>query len=355
MKRIIVVFAVLITGLSILLGVKVRAQRAKALEPSGGSAVIEGTEADVTSRLPARIVRIAAREGEAVKEGDVVVELACDEQDALLEAARAKLGAAEHQAAAAHARVDAALGATNAAVAGVGAAGAKRKALATNRDVSARQVKRLNRLAGEGGATAMDLDSASAQAESLSEQLRALDASLEAARGQAKAARAQANAAKAAAEAAVNAIAAAQADVRRAQALVNECRIEAPISGYVQTRAYEPGEVVLPGSKILTLVRIDRVEATFYLPNRELAAAAPGRAVKVRADAHPGRTFEGRIARVAAKAEFTPRNVQTREDRDRLVYPVTVEIDNGDESLRPGMPVEVTIEGTEDGQHGGAP
>lgn len=346
MKRIIVVFAVLIGALSILLGIKVRAQQAKALEPSGGSAVIEGTEADVTSRLPARIARITVQEGAAVKAGDVLVELDCEEQNALLEAARAKLAAAEHQAAAAEARVDAALGSMNAAVAGVGAAGAKRKALATNRDVSKRQVERLNRLAGEGGATAMDLDRASAKATSLSEQLSALDASLEAARGQAKAARAQANAAQAAAQAAVNAIAAAKADVRRAQALVAECSIEAPIDGYVQTRAYEPKEVVLPGSKILTLVRIDRVEATFYLPNRELAAAARGRPVKVVADAYPGRVFTGSIARVAAKAEFTPRNVQTREDRDRLVYPVTVEIGNPDGTLRPGMPVDVSIEGT---------
>lgn len=97
----------------------------------------------------------------------------------------------------------------------------------------------------------------------------------------------------------------------------------------------------------MTLVDLRDARATFYLPNAELAAAAPGRPVQLRADAWPGQTFPGTILRVAAEAEFTPRNVQTREDRDRLVYAVEVAIPNADERLRPGMPVDVAITGTE--------
>ena len=343
MKRIVVVFVVLIATFSILLGIKVREMNAEKQKPAGGSAVIEGTEADVTSRLAARILSIAVDEGDAVKEGDVLVKLDCAEQDALLQAARARLAAAEHQAAAARAQVEAALGSANAAAAGVGAAGAQRQALRSNQEVTERQVKRIDRLRGEGGATESDLDRASSQAEQLSKQLEALDSQINAARGQARAAQAAAEATKAQAEAAMNAIGAAQADVLRAQALVDECTIEAPINGYVETRAYEPSEVALPGTKILTLVRIDRVEATFYVPNRELASVSPGKAVVAIADAYPDRTFNGTISRVSAQAEFTPRNVQTREDRDRLVYAVTVEFDNPSNLLRPGMPVEVTV------------
>jgi HlyD family secretion protein len=84
-----------------------------------------------------------------------------------------------------------------------------------------------------------------------------------------------------------------------------------------------------------------------YVPNAELSAAAPGRQVVAVADAWPGKTFEGAIRRVSASAEFTPRNVQTREDRDRLVYAVDVVIPNPDGLLRPGMPVEISIPGTE--------
>jgi HlyD family secretion protein len=64
------------------------------------------------------------------------------------------------------------------------------------------------------------------------------------------------------------------------------------------------------------------------------------------ADAYPGQRFEGTIRHVSTKAEFTPKNVQTREDRDRLVYGVQVRIQNRDGRLRPGMPVEVSIDGT---------
>ena len=77
--------------------------------------------------------------------------------------------------------------------------------------------------------------------------------------------------------------------------------------------------------------------------NRDLGAARPGQRVEIVADTYPDRTFPGTIASVAAEAEFTPRNIQTRDDRDRLVYAVRVTIENPDEKLRPGMPVEVRI------------
>jgi HlyD family secretion protein len=66
----------------------------------------------------------------------------------------------------------------------------------------------------------------------------------------------------------------------------------------------------------------------------------------VRVDAYPGRPFKGKVARVAQEAEFTPRNVQTREDRDRLVYEVEIEVENPDDALRPGMPADVSLDGT---------
>lgn len=343
MKRIIVVFVVLIAAFSILLGIKVLEMSREESKPAGGSAVIEGVEADVTARIAARIESIAVEEGDRVKEGEILVKLDCAEQDALLLAARARLAAAEHQAAAARAQVEAALGSANAAAAGIGAAGAQRQALRSNQEVTERQVKRIDRLRGEGGATESDLDRASAQADQLAKQVLALESEISAARGQARAARAAAEAARAQAEAAVNAISAAEADVLRAQALADECTIEAPISGYVQTRAFESNEVALPGTKVLTLVRIDRVEATFYVPNRELARVKTGEKVTAIADAYPDRMFDGTIERVSAQAEFTPRNVQTRDDRDRLVYAVTAVFENPDESLRPGMPIEVSV------------
>jgi HlyD family secretion protein len=87
------------------------------------------------------------------------------------------------------------------------------------------------------------------------------------------------------------------------------------------------------------------VRATFYLPNAELAAARPQGQARVEADAYPGREFNGSVLSVSAQAEFTPRNIQTRTDRDRLVYAVEVAVPNPEHALRPGMPVRVTLVG----------
>lgn len=346
MKRVAIVFLVLIVALSAGLYVKVRENEAALLRPSGGSGTIEGTSYAVSPRIASRILEIHAEEGASVEKGQVLVELDCEEPQAMLDAAQAKLRSAESAASAAEAQLTAALGTARAARAQIDATGAQAGALEASRDVSSRAADRLTKLRGEGGVTEMDLDRASGQVDQITEQIKALGAQQRAARNQADAARAQAEAVRRQAEAAVAGIGAAQADVRRARALAAECKLLAPANGLVLTRAYEPGEVVLPGSRILELVALDRVETTFYLPNRELAAAAAGRTVTLVADAFPGRTFSGTVAHVAAEAEFTPRNVQTREDRDRLVYAVRIRIDNTDRALRPGMPVEVSIDGT---------
>ena len=111
----------------------------------------------------------------------------------------------------------------------------------------------------------------------------------------------------------------------------------------IQLLPFEAGELVGPGTPLATLVDLSTVVAAFYLPNAELAAAVPGEAASVVADAWPGRTFLGQVRTVATQPEFTPRNIQTRTDRDRLVFRVEVDVPNGDGALRPGMPVEVLL------------
>ena len=136
------------------------------------------------------------------------------------------------------------------------------------------------------------------------------------------------------------------AGVARAEHGVVECKLLAPRDAMVVTRDLEPGEAVQPGTNVLALTDVTEARLRFYLPNAELAAAAPGRKARVVADAYPGQSFEGTIFYVSPRSEFTPRNVQTREDRERLVYSVEVRIPNADMRLRSGMPVEVAIEGS---------
>ncbi|HOI11590.1 MAG TPA: HlyD family efflux transporter periplasmic adaptor subunit, partial [Myxococcota bacterium] len=81
----------------------------------------------------------------------------------------------------------------------------------------------------------------------------------------------------------------------------------------------------------------------FFVANADLARVRPGMAVDVVADAWPDRSFACTVVRVAQDAEFTPRTVQTRSDRDRLVYRVDARVDNADGALRAGMPVEARV------------
>ncbi len=190
-------------------------------------------------------------------------------------------------------------------------------------------------------------DQVRAGAEGLGHQVEAAQAQALASAEQAKAAAVAIRASGAQAVAAEAQIRAADAAVTRVRLLVEECEVRAPRDAVVDDLPHEPGELVPAGQALAKLVALDEVKATFYLPNAELARARPGGKAWVVADAWPGERFEGVVATVSARAEFTPRNIQTRTDRDRLVYPVEVRLANPGRKLRPGMPVQVTLAGTE--------
>lgn len=122
------------------------------------------------------------------------------------------------------------------------------------------------------------------------------------------------------------------------------CRIESPIDGTVLARLREPGEWASPGVKLLTLADLGGVYAYVYVPQPELYRLRPGQGVQVFLP-EAGRAAErrGTIAVIRSQAEFTPKNVQTRAERTRLVYGVKVALDNADGALKPGMPVEVVL------------
>jgi HlyD family secretion protein len=325
--------------------VKIREQQAALRGPAGGSAVIEGTEVRVSSRIAARVVKVAVAEGQRVETGQLLVELDCADPKALLAEAEARLAAARAQAEAAQAVVLQARHGTGAAKKAASAAAAQADAIRAQREATERQAARLEAMGKD--VPIAQLDQTRATAEGLARQAEAASESGQASAQQALAAESQISVAAANAQAAARTVGVAEAAVARAKIMVAECTLNAPRSGVVEVIAIEPGELAAPGAVLLRLSDISRVEAAFYLPNAELAAAQAGGAAMVEADAYPGEKFEGRIARVATEAEFTPRNIQTRSDRDRLVYRVEVTIENPAGKLRPGMPVQVTLPGTE--------
>ena len=113
--------------------------------------------------------------------------------------------------------------------------------------------------------------------------------------------------------------------------------LTAPWDGIILTRSAEPGATALPGGTVLEIGRLDRLELTVYLAEDRFGLVKLGQTASVRVDAYPDRVFTGTVLRVADEAEFTPTNIQTKEDRVRLVYAVTISLENEDLALKPGM------------------
>jgi HlyD family secretion protein len=345
MRRVLIVLAVIVVVLTALISLRLWTQARALSAPSGGSGEIEGTTVDLASRVGARIVELRVREGQAVKAGDLLVRLDCADPQAQLAEAEARLAAAHAQAAAAGAQAKASVRTRVAAGASREAAAAQAAALEAQRDAAVRQAKRLASIPEDVAASSVDQTEASAAG--LTGQAAAARAQAAASAEQARAAESGIRAASAQAEAALAQVRAGEAQVARARLLVDECEIRAPRAAEVAKLPHEAGELVAPSSTLVRLVDLSEVTATFYLPNAEIGAVKPGARATVVADAWPGEAFEGTVRTVALEAEFTPRNIQTRTDRDRLVYPVEVLVANRDGKLRDGMPVQVTLERAE--------
>ena len=117
----------------------------------------------------------------------------------------------------------------------------------------------------------------------------------------------------------------------------------APFNGVVLVRQAELGEVVSPGTPIVTLADLDHLWARVYVPETDLGKVHWGQVVDVHTDSFPNRTYPGRISFISSEAEFTPKSVQTEKERVTLVYRIKVDMDNPDHALKPGMPADVDI------------
>lgn len=121
-------------------------------------------------------------------------------------------------------------------------------------------------------------------------------------------------------------------------------KLRAPIAGRVTELLAEEGETIKPGTPLLVLANLDKVTLTIYIPEADIARVGVGQPVAVTVDSYPGREFPGRVVHVATEAEFTPRNVQTQEERVNMVFAVKVELPNLDGVLKPGMPADAILE-----------
>ncbi|WP_142803781.1 MULTISPECIES: HlyD family secretion protein [Tepidiphilus] len=274
---------------------------------------IEAIDVNISAKLPGRIEDIFADEGDLVARGQVVAKLDTSVLEAQLREARA-----QHD----RARMD--LESARSLLAQREADKAATEALVVQRladlDMLRKRLARTRELARQDMATQSRLDEDSAAVD-------ATQAAVVAARAQVRAAEAaiiQSRAAIAAAEAQV---AATSASIERIQADIDDSLLRAPRDGRVQYRIAQPGEVVAAGGAVLNVVDLSDVYMTFFLPTQVAGKVAIGSEVRLVLDAFPQYVIPATATFVSDVAQFTPKTVETAEERQKLMFRVKASID----------------------------
>ena len=143
---------------------------------------------------------------------------------------------------------------------------------------------------------------------------------------------------------------AAEAEVQQAEAALRLVQVQwdklalrSPITGLVTSRLVDSGELAQPGAVLMTVANLDQVTLQIFIPTDRIGHVHLGQKAVVTVDSFRGRSFEGKVIYIADRAEFTPRNVQTQEDRVQMVFAVKLALENPEHLLKPGMPADATL------------
>ena len=124
---------------------------------------------------------------------------------------------------------------------------------------------------------------------------------------------------------------------------IKKLTVNAPIDGVILVRSVQTGEVIQAGMTAMTIAKLDTLKVTVYISEDRYGEVNLGDSATLSVDSFPDETFTAVVTRIADQAEYTPRNVQTKEERQTTVYAVELSVKNPDGKLKPGMPVDVTF------------
>jgi HlyD family secretion protein len=325
-KRIRVVVPVVLVLAAIVAAALVLRPRGEDEDTLVASGTVEATEADLGFQMGGRVQQVDAKEGDAVALGQQLARLDLTETQAVRDGAAAQLTATQSRLAELE---------RGARVAEIGQAEAAHRAAVERVEAARREATRARNLFQGGAVSQQALDNAQTAVET-------------AEAGQAQTAQALALVREGprpetiAQQRAM--VEQARANLARADATLANAVITAPFAGRVTVRHRQPGETVAPGAPVLTILDPGDRWVRIYVREDEIGRVRIGMPAEIRSDTYPDRTYPGEVVFIASEAEFTPRNVQTSEERIRLVYAVKVRLTGDAEfELKPGIPADVTL------------
>lgn len=124
---------------------------------------------------------------------------------------------------------------------------------------------------------------------------------------------------------------------------IEDCTVKSPVSGIVSKKLSEPGEYVTPGASVLNIADFQNVDLYIYVTEENLGKVKLGQKAEVKTDSYKDRTYTGEVVFISPEAEFTPKNIQTQEERTKLVFEIKVKIPNPDFTLKSGMPADAKL------------
>jgi HlyD family secretion protein len=136
----------------------------------------------------------------------------------------------------------------------------------------------------------------------------------------------------------------AKESLKMAQIVLDYTTLRAPFDGVITVRQAELGEVMAPGTPVLTLADLDHIWLRVYINEPDIGKVRLGQSANVTTDTYPGKAYKGRVSFISSNAEFTPKSVETHAERVTLVYRVKIDIDNPSHELVPGMPADAILE-----------
>ncbi len=299
---------------------------------------VEATEVQLAPEVGGRVVQLALAEGDRVNAGDLVVRL--DTRDAELAMSRAR---AERDAADAQLRLlEAGSRVEDVRQAQAQAAAARADLQSVDAELQSAEtdLQRFETLLAANSGSRKQRDDAALRRNVARERVAAAAARVRAA--DEGVARLRAGARRQEVEAARARVAAADAAIATIEKALSDATLKSPVGGIVTQKLVEAGEMVAPRTPVVVITDLDHAWADVFVPEPTVPRLTIGQAATVFTDAG-GPGVAGTVTFVSSKAEFTPRNVQTADERSKLVYRVKVAVDNRQGVLKQGMPVEAEL------------